>query len=113
MILLLLWAVLEPLRLLLGYSGNLQEKVPFLGVFMLVSLFPQLPVNAYFAIAQPDATAFDKSLGTVSSIMLLTELVGAVLAIRQIIQSQDEKFYLEDYDQQRTVAHQGLSDDDA
>mmetsp|Transcript_14329 Transcript_14329/g.24267 ORF Transcript_14329/g.24267 Transcript_14329/m.24267 type:complete len:316 (+) Transcript_14329:559-1506(+) len=98
-----LWLAFEPLRILLGYSGNLQEKVPFLAVFMLITAFPQLPITAYFAISQKDVVAFDKALGTVSFVILVAELVASVYAMRQIVKSQDEKFYLEDYEQKKTL----------
>jgi hypothetical protein len=50
--LLLLFLVSEPVRLALGYSGNLQEKVPFVAAFMLLTLFPGLPVCLYFMFVQ-------------------------------------------------------------
>eukprot|EP00240_Pyramimonas_obovata_P015497 CAMPEP_0118953270 /NCGR_PEP_ID=MMETSP1169-20130426/56274_1 /TAXON_ID=36882 /ORGANISM="Pyramimonas obovata, Strain CCMP722" /LENGTH=301 /DNA_ID=CAMNT_0006900695 /DNA_START=473 /DNA_END=1375 /DNA_ORIENTATION=+ len=107
------WLVFEPLRLLLGYSGNLQEKVPYLVVFMLITAFPQLPINAYFAFSQKNVTPFDKALGTVSLAFLFAELLVSVFAMRQIVKSQDEKFYLEDYEQKKTVlTTRGLSERD-
>lgn len=50
--LLLLFLIAEPARLALGYSGNLQEKVPFVAAFMLLTLFPGLPVCLYFMFVQ-------------------------------------------------------------
>ena len=42
----------EPLRILLGYVGNLRERVAWLGGFWVLSLFPQLAVHIYFLVGQ-------------------------------------------------------------
>ncbi|KAK3236539.1 hypothetical protein CYMTET_53325, partial [Cymbomonas tetramitiformis] len=48
-----LWFVFEPMRVYFGFSGNLQEKVPFLVLFMLITLFPMLPIAGYLGVEQP------------------------------------------------------------
>ena len=40
-------ACIETTRLYLGYSGNLQEKVPELAGFWLVTLLMQLPLTCF------------------------------------------------------------------
>ena len=35
------WAFVEPIRLLLGYVGNLRERVAWLGGFWVLTIFPQ------------------------------------------------------------------------
>ena len=46
------WALLEPIRLLLGYIGNLRERVAWLGGFWVLTLFPQIAVHIYFLVGQ-------------------------------------------------------------
>lgn len=93
-----IWLLFEPLRMYCGFEGNLQEKVPFLAVFMLITTFPHLAVNGYLGYAQKDIQPFDSALATVSLLFLVFELVVSGIAIRQLIRSQDEKFSLEDYE---------------
>lgn len=46
------WFLVEPIRLLLGYVGNLNERVAWLGGFWVLSIFPQLIAHMYFLIGQ-------------------------------------------------------------
>ena len=48
------WIATEIIRLYSGYSGNIQEKVPRLVIFFLLSIFPALPMLlVYFFALQP------------------------------------------------------------
>ena len=47
------WFLLEPVRLLLGYVGNLRERVAWLGGFWVLTIFPQLVAHLYFLFGQP------------------------------------------------------------
>merc|ERR1712216_854553 len=47
------WLLREPIRLLLGYVGNLRERVAWLGGFWVLTIFPQLIAHMYFLFAQP------------------------------------------------------------
>ena len=44
--------LLEPIRLLLGYVGNLSERVAWLMPFWVLTIFPQLLVHIYFVFIQ-------------------------------------------------------------
>ena len=46
------WLLLEPIRLLLGYVGNLSERVAWLMPFWVLTIFPQLLVHIYFVFIQ-------------------------------------------------------------
>ena len=46
------WALLQPIRLHLGYSGNLREKVPVLVAFFLMTFFISNVLNVYFMALQ-------------------------------------------------------------
>ena len=39
-----IWFLLEPIRILLGFVGNLRERVAWLGGFWVLTIFPQLCV---------------------------------------------------------------------
>mmetsp|Transcript_31274 Transcript_31274/g.37824 ORF Transcript_31274/g.37824 Transcript_31274/m.37824 type:complete len:281 (-) Transcript_31274:24-866(-) len=102
-----LWMVAEPTRLYAGYAGNLQEKVPLLVVFMAMTFFPCIPVSAYLFIAQKAVQPFDKAVNVVMLAMLFLQLLAGGIAINKLVRSQDQKFYLQDYEQQRmALAHQ-------
>lgn len=46
------WLIVEPLRLTLGYLGNLSERVEWLGPFLVLTVVPQIVVHFYFAVGQ-------------------------------------------------------------
>ena len=46
------WFILEPIRLVLGFVGNLGERVAWLAGFWVLTLFPQLVVHIYFVAGQ-------------------------------------------------------------
>ena len=68
----LLWCCGEVMRLYFGYYGNLQEKVPHLSAFVLLTFFPAIPSVIYFATLQPLLRPFDQ----ISSIFMLSGLVS-------------------------------------
>lgn len=51
-------------------------------MFILITAFPQVAINVYFAVAQKDVDAFDLAVGTVSVLMLTFQLVASVYAVR-------------------------------
>lgn len=66
------WCVCEPPRLILGYVGNLRERVPELSAFWLLTLVPQLPVVIYLTCFQWAAGSWlplDLALGILPIIM--------------------------------------------
>ena len=46
------WLVMEPIRLIVGYVGNLGERVAWLAPFWILTLFPQLLTQVYFISSQ-------------------------------------------------------------
>merc|ERR1711991_1160509 len=61
----IIWAVVEPLRLWFGFVGNLKEKVPQLAAFFLLNIFPQSIVLAYMAFIQPKRLPFERIANTI------------------------------------------------
>ena len=100
------WCMVEPVRLYLGYVGNLQEKVPQLTGFWLLTLIPQIPLAFFFIIAKPinfspdgNTTVpyqlpFDRAGSIVLIIMYVQEAIAGYVALRNMVRSQVLKFHL-------------------
>jgi transmembrane protein 17 len=100
------WCMVEPLRLYLGYVGNLQEKVPQLTGFWLLTLIPQIPLAFFFIIAKPISYSpnggdsytlqlpFDRAGSIVLIIMYIQEAFAGYIALRNMVRSQVLKFHL-------------------
>jgi hypothetical protein len=72
---LFLWVVIEPIRLSLGFSGNLTEKVPNLATYLLMTVFPQLPLVVYLGYLQGVTFPIDNILGSFMLICLVSLFV--------------------------------------
>ena len=93
---LIIWCVIEPIRLLYGFMGNLRENVSFcvlwlrfitqldaiahvfsslqvadLATFLLITIFPQTPFVLYFAYIQPVIFPVDPIVGTLMLLSLV------------------------------------------
>ncbi|KAI9098755.1 hypothetical protein DFS34DRAFT_88212 [Phlyctochytrium arcticum] len=88
----------EVFRLLLGYSGNLRERVPELAGCFLFTLFPQILIVTYYLALQKlagggFATPFELGLNIVYAMFLLAELVWVYRAALFVVQTQSARFY--------------------
>jgi transmembrane protein 17 len=90
---LLFWVVAEVCRLLCGYLGNLQEKVPETSAFLVISLFPQLPALIYLTLLQEHAYPFDRIFGWLLLVQLGLEFVIGTNSLRKMIRHQTAQFY--------------------
>lgn len=90
--LLVVWTVIEPFRIYLGMKGNMGENVPDTATYLLMTLFPQLPITFYLAYFQPTIFPVDPVLGSIMVIFLLLELTFGVLLIRKQIHMQTIQF---------------------
>ena len=101
------WCMVEPVRLYLGYVGNLQEKVPQLTGFWLLTLIPQIPLAFFFIVAEPisfspvansNSIPLQLSSDLASSIILLImyiqEAIVGYVALRNMVRSQVLKFHI-------------------
>lgn len=93
-VLLVFWLLAEPLRLLSGYYGNLQENVPWLVVFIILTLAPQTPVCYYLMMEQYHRISFDRALQIVMAIMIHLEVLVAAYTVRSMSRAQKRQFYL-------------------
>lgn len=69
--LLILWVIIELVRLFYGYRGNLNERVPDLSSFLLISLFPQFPIVIFLGYVQSIKYPIDSILGTIMIVFLV------------------------------------------
>lgn len=88
----LLWAVTEVARVSLGYVGNIQENVPMISAFLLLTVFPQLVAVAFFSFLQDPAFPFDSAAGCIMLVFLLLELVIGKRTLNALITTQTAHF---------------------
>ncbi|KAL2914043.1 hypothetical protein HK105_206488 [Polyrhizophydium stewartii] len=96
--LLLSFVVIEPVRLWLGYIGNMKERVPDLSGCFIFTLFPQLLISFYFMVGQPYmgrgfTLPFETAVNLVYMAMLVCECVFGYLAARRIVRSHSIHFF--------------------
>lgn len=91
------FALCEPLRIYLGYSGNLLESVPSAAAFALLTVFPQLPLWAFLLAIFVRSSPKPFPLGVAACIpvpvFLVPEFVLVVLSIRRLVRAQQESFF--------------------
>lgn len=67
------WILVEIIRIRYGMSGNLREKVPDLLTYLLISVFPQLPLVLYLAFFQEICFPVDPVMGVIMLIILVCQ----------------------------------------
>lgn len=89
----------EAMRLYLGYLGNLQERVPELAGFWLLTLVLQLPL-CVFLLAARGAKPTPSEIGVhiVFLIFLLSEITIGFFALKVMSRQQVMKFHLQEFD---------------
>lgn len=90
-----LWAITESSRLLLGYLGNLKEKVPHLVAFFFLTFFPQLFVMGFLVVGQKPLLTYDLVTGALHLLFLFFELGIGVPATNRMIVSHNVRFQME------------------
>ncbi|XP_074777477.1 transmembrane protein 17B-like isoform X1 [Athene noctua] len=91
----LILSVAEGSRLYLGYVGNLQEKVPELAGFLLLSFLIQLPL-LLFLLTDSRVTLLPLELALHSLLLafLIAEMAAAFLALKTMSKQLAAQFYL-------------------
>ncbi|XP_057294301.1 transmembrane protein 17B-like isoform X2 [Hydractinia symbiolongicarpus] len=88
-------ASLELIRLYLGYSGNLQEKVPELAGFWLVTFILQLPLTCFLLFNENALILpMERAVNIIMLLFMLFEVVQGYRAIKRMTDAQVEKFHL-------------------
>lgn len=87
-------SVIEVIRLFLGYSGNLQEKVPELAGFWLLSILLQLPL-LLFLIFDPGAEPLplERVSHGILVVLLLFQIPVSSLTLRRTTKRLAGRFH--------------------
>ncbi|KAG2394198.1 hypothetical protein C9374_003962 [Naegleria lovaniensis] len=80
-VVIVVWTVIEFPRLLIGYSGNLKEKVPRVFAFMILSTIQPL-LYIYFFIYQPKVIPLDYIICAIQVIFYALEYIFGIIAMR-------------------------------
>ncbi|KAM4734022.1 transmembrane protein 17B [Anableps anableps] len=96
---LLLMTLIESIRLYLGYTGNLQEKVPELAGFWLLTVLLQFPLILFqllneAILIQP----LERGVHIVLTIFILTQGVSGLTALRNLVRHTGSQFHLQQFD---------------
>ncbi|XP_072372427.1 transmembrane protein 17-like [Scyliorhinus torazame] len=90
--------LIECVRLFLGYLGNLQEKLPELAGFWLLSFTIQLPIILFLLVDQSIIILpLEQAVHIVYLTFLLLELFTAFLALRKMTNHLATRFYLQQF----------------
>uniref|UniRef100_A0A3Q4BTI9 Transmembrane protein 17B n=1 Tax=Mola mola TaxID=94237 RepID=A0A3Q4BTI9_MOLML len=92
---LILMTLIEAIRLFLGYAGNLQEKVPELAGFWLLSILLQLPLILFqllneAILIQP----LERGVHIVLAMFILTQALSGFVALRDMVRHTQSQFHL-------------------
>ena len=88
-----MWLVVEPLRLVLGYIGNLQERVPQMSAFLLMTIFPQIPCLIFLALFQEHLFPYDRAAGNILLLSMIIEVIIGFQHLQQLIRKSTAEFY--------------------
>ncbi|XP_061879976.1 transmembrane protein 17A-like [Entelurus aequoreus] len=90
-----LLTLVEGLRLYLGYLGNLQEKVPELSAFWLLTFLFQLPVLLFFLTDEEILILpLERAVHALYLTFLLAQILAATLALRRMTRKLTLLFHL-------------------
>ncbi|XP_004397783.1 transmembrane protein 17 isoform X1 [Callorhinus ursinus] len=102
----ILITLIEAIRLYLGYVGNLQEKVPELAGFWLLSLLLQLPLILFLLFNEGLTNLpLEKAIHIIFTLFLTFQVVSAFLTLRKMVNQLATRFQLQDFD--RLSAYRG------
>ncbi|XP_066583571.1 transmembrane protein 17B-like isoform X4 [Prorops nasuta] len=88
-------SVLECARLYLGYKGNLQEKIPELASFWLLSTLIQFPLEIFLLL--DNNTRFQIIRIAISGLMLsllIIEIIAGTIALKTLADYHAKRFYV-------------------
>ncbi|KAF6264733.1 hypothetical protein COO60DRAFT_1634098 [Scenedesmus sp. NREL 46B-D3] len=116
-VLCIFWMLAEPVRLAAGWYGNLQENVPWLVIFAVLTLVPQTAVCYYLMLAAYvsvtrssgglDLKPFDQALQVAMAAIIHLELFVTIYAILHMFRAQRKQYYLFEYALQQQHRYAG------
>ncbi|XP_071756482.2 transmembrane protein 17B [Centroberyx gerrardi] len=96
---LILMTLIEPIRLYLGYAGNLQEKVPELAGFWLLSILLQFPLILFQLFNEAILILpMERGVHIVLAMFILTQALSGFLALREMVRHTESQFHLRQFD---------------
>ncbi|XP_003467545.2 transmembrane protein 17 isoform X1 [Cavia porcellus] len=100
--------LIEAIRLYLGYMGNLQEKVPELAGFWLLSLLLQLPLILFLLLNEGLTNLpLEKAMHIIFTSFLTFQVILAFYTLKKMVNQLAARFHLQDFD--RLSANRGDS----
>ncbi|KIZ02263.1 hypothetical protein MNEG_5691 [Monoraphidium neglectum] len=84
----------DVVRTVLTLFWLLAEPVPWVVVFLALTLAPQTAVSYYMMLAQWYLTPFDQALQVVTALLLHSELLVALYAMARMLRMQRQQYYL-------------------
>ncbi|XP_027721174.1 transmembrane protein 17 [Vombatus ursinus] len=95
----ILITLIEAIRLYLGYMGNLQEKVPELAGFWLLSLLLQLPLILFLLFNEGlTIQPLERAVNIIFTVFLAFQVVVAFLALKKMANQLAAHFHLQDFE---------------
>ncbi|XP_050750484.1 transmembrane protein 17 isoform X1 [Gymnogyps californianus] len=96
----ILASLIEVIRLYLGYMGNLQEKVPELAGFWLLSLLLQLPIILFLLFNEGlKIQPLERAVHIVFALFLTFQVVAAFVTLKRMVNKLATHFRLNEFDQ--------------
>lgn len=86
------WVLVEPIRLYYGYIGNMRESVSHLSTFLLMTVFPQMPVCIFLGYLQLSRIPIDPVINSLMFIFLCIEFIIGSITIKIVIRHQTAQF---------------------
>ncbi|XP_044310597.1 transmembrane protein 17 [Varanus komodoensis] len=94
-----LTSLIEIIRLYLGYMGNLQEKVPELAGFWLLSLLLQLPLILFVLLNEGlEIQPLERAVNIIFVVFLVFQVITAFLALKRMVNQLATRFRLHEFD---------------
>ncbi|XP_042294000.1 transmembrane protein 17 [Sceloporus undulatus] len=95
----ILSSLIEMIRLYLGYMGNLQEKVPELAGFWLLSILLQLPLILFLLLNEGlKIQPLERAVNIIFIMFLAFQVISAFLALRRMVNQLATRFHLHEFD---------------
>ncbi|KFO72980.1 Transmembrane protein 17, partial [Cuculus canorus] len=96
----ILASLIEVIRLYLGYMGNLQEKVPELAGFWLLSLLLQLPMVLFLLFNEDlKIQPLERAVHIVFVLFLTFQVIAAFVTLKKMVNKLATHFSLNEFDQ--------------
>ncbi|XP_063184405.1 transmembrane protein 17 [Chroicocephalus ridibundus] len=95
----ILASLIEVIRLYLGYMGNLQEKVPELAGFWLLTLLLQLPIILFLLFNEGlKIQPLERAVHIIFALFLTFQVIAAFVTLKRMVNKLATHFRLNEFD---------------